>query len=204
MKVSEKGKELILKFEVSSESYYNKFCEHPYVPDPEHSISGVTLGIGYDLGQKSELELMGEWGEYLLVEDLNKLKQVLHLQGMKAKDSLPIIEDIIIEYEVAKEQFIKYTIPIYERRTIIAFPNIENAPQPVYDAALSLVFNRGTSFSGDSRIEMKNIRHLIIGGLWMNIPEQIRLMKRLWNPKSGLIDRREKEAKYIEDGLKEN
>jgi GH24 family phage-related lysozyme (muramidase) len=50
---------------------------------------------------------------------------------------------------------------------------------------------------------MKNIAPLVINKDYKKIAEQIRSMKRLWIGKNldGLLTRREKEAKMVEEGL---
>jgi GH24 family phage-related lysozyme (muramidase) len=64
-----------------------------------------------------------------------------------------------------------------------------------------LVFNRGTKLTGDSRIEMRNIKTLIPLKKYKEIASEIKKMKRLWRGKNldGLLERRDAEAKMVED-----
>jgi hypothetical protein len=48
--VSRKGLQQIVQHEISSASYYRKFLSHPTWPG---GSSGITIGIGYDLGYNS-------------------------------------------------------------------------------------------------------------------------------------------------------
>jgi GH24 family phage-related lysozyme (muramidase) len=68
-------------------------------------------------------------------------------------------------------------------------------------ALVSLVFNRGTSLSGDRRREMSNIQALLRTGNLKEIPNQFREMKRLWPQTEGLRSRRIQEADLFEGGL---
>lgn len=54
-----------------------------YVPDPEKSQSGVTVAMGYDVGQRSQTDLIG-----LPMALRNKLYPYLHLRGPKAVEQL--------------------------------------------------------------------------------------------------------------------
>jgi len=84
----------------------------------------------------------------------------------------------------------------------------QTLPADAFGALVSLVFNRGTDLDGDRRIEMRQIRSAIDTGnpgplLLQRIAAELRKMKRLWhnNPDSDgdLVDRREAEAKLVED-----
>jgi GH24 family phage-related lysozyme (muramidase) len=72
---------------------------------------------------------------------------------------------------------------------------------------VSLVYNRGTAMAdsprkpGD-RKEMREIRDAVAAGRLASIPAALRAMKRLWPEGSGLRDRREREAKLFEEGLR--
>lgn len=202
MKINPGGLQLILDQEVGGgRKYYDKFCLYPIVPGGKDTQSGVTIGIGWDLGQNGHQGLVEEWQEYLSIEELAKLATVVGLKGDEAKRWLPQMRAISIPWEKALAQFQEYTIPRYAAMTQRAFPGIEKAPQCVQESLLSLVFNRGTSMKGPRRIEMIEIRKEIEAGNWSAIPAELRAMKRLWPQNKGLRDRRETEAKHIEAGL---
>ena len=63
---------------------------------------------------------------------------------------------------------------------------------------MSLVFNRGMAMKGESRKEMLAIKGLVPDKNYPAIAAQLRSMKRLWDKTSGLVGRREKEAKLVE------
>ncbi|MGC8494935.1 MAG: hypothetical protein ACP5SH_24700 [Syntrophobacteraceae bacterium] len=203
MELSEEGLQLILDYEVGGgKTYYDKFCKNPTVPDPRHTQSGVTIGIGWDCGQNTPAELENEWKEYLEEQEISSLGKVCGLKGMKAYRALKSLGRIEIGWEAALNQFLAYTVFRYWRTTCEAFPGVEEAPQSVREALLSLVFNRGRGMDGDRRVEMRAIRDLVASHSWSGIPAKIREMERLWPETKGLLARREAEAKFMEAGLR--
>ena len=56
--VSKKGLKQLVKHEISSAAYYRKFLSHPVWPGGR---SGITIGIGYDLGQNNEQRIRKDW-----------------------------------------------------------------------------------------------------------------------------------------------
>jgi GH24 family phage-related lysozyme (muramidase) len=74
-------------------------------------------------------------------------------------------------------------------------------------ALVSLVFNRGASLGpDDKRKEMRNIAAHMQARNFDAIPAEIRAMKRIWEGKPklrGLLVRRDKEAAFFEEGLKQ-
>jgi hypothetical protein len=68
---------------------------------------------------------------------------------------------------------------------------------------ISLVFNRGASFDGDRRREMRRIRELLDAGMMDSVPEQLEAMTRLWDPakEGGVIARRKREATLWRTGF---
>lgn len=76
-------------------------------------------------------------------------------------------------------------------------PGLDKKYPYSFFAMVSCIFNRGTSISGDTRVEMQNIHNAVTGKIKINKPlpsfiaEQLRSMKRLWPNMKGLRDRRE-------------
>ncbi|HIJ69358.1 MAG TPA: hypothetical protein HPP57_07630 [Deltaproteobacteria bacterium] len=202
MQLTSEGLQLLLDWEVGGgEKDYSKFCVHPTVPGGKDTTSGITIGIGWDVGQHPTADLMQEWQEFLSVEALAKLATMVGVKGDAAKRFLPQMQEVSIPWEIALAQFRRYTVPRYFKMAQVAFPGVEEAPQCVQEALLSVVFNRGSSVYGPSRIEMMNIRKDVAGGKWAAIPAELRAMKRLWPDTKSLQERREAEAVYIEKGL---
>lgn len=198
------GLQLLLDGEVGGgRAYYDRFCRHPIVPDPEHTSSGVTIGIGWDCGAHTPAELESAWGPYLNDTIIALLSRACGLRGMAAKNArLNLgIKAIYIPWEKALAQFEEQTVPAYWAQTVSAFNLPVDSPRCVREALLSLVVNRGAGMQGDARREMREIRELVAGRQWNGIPDRLRSMKRLWPNTRGLQRRREAEAAHIERGL---
>lgn len=201
--ISEKGLDLILDFEIGGSDgvYYNRFLKKPTVPDWQNTQSGVTIGIGWDAGYNTNSSLTKEWSEFLSDEYISDLSKVLGLKSRKAYNALREVSHISIDFNIAKKQFLKYTVPRFYELSRRTFPNFEVAPQAVKDVITSLVFNRGSKLTGNSRIEMRNISNHMSNRDWKKISAEIRKMKRLWPNTRGLLKRRDAEAKFLDDNL---
>lgn len=197
MAVSRKSMDLLISFEVSSETVYQKKYQKPIWPGGE---SGITIGIGYDLGFNSAADIRNSWGNWIAAAQLNTLITAAEKKGQIAKNYLEHTQSVNIPYQVAMAVFYQDTLPSYARRTKKAFPMIAKLPPDAQGALLSLVYNRGESTKGPTRIEMLNIVDLVAQQNLKGIAQEIRRMKRLWEGKNlpGLLDRREKEATMVE------
>ena len=196
--LSKKSIAALIAFEVTSEAFYKQKYQSPIWPGGE---SGVTIGIGYDLGFYTPKQITDTWGPLVSAADLELLISVKGKTGLKAKASLPSVKQIKIPFDVAIRAFHFFTLPEFASRTKRRYPGVEKLPPDAQGALVSLVYNRGTSIDGDRRKEMKNIINLVSTGNLGAIATQIRNMKRLWNPQKqgGLITRREKEAQMVEN-----
>jgi GH24 family phage-related lysozyme (muramidase) len=188
---------LILKYEVGGGiNYYNKCLKHPCYPGGE---SGVTIGIGYDLGYNTSYQFAQDWKGILDTQPYIRLLQHLGKKSTNAKAAIASVKDIEISWEAAEIVFKKNTLPRFIEETKKAFPNSEKLHPDAFGALVSLVFNRGASVSGPSRVEMLNIKNLIDSKDYKAISNEIMKMKRLWTNKGldGLLTRRDEEAALI-------
>ena len=195
--LSAKSFALILKYEVGGgESYYNKCLKHPCYPGGQ---SGVTIGIGYDMGYNTAAQFATDWRGVLPDSAYDRLAPHLGKKSSNAKAAIPSIKDISVSWESAEVVFKSNTLPRFINETKKAFPNSEKLHPDAFGALVSLVFNRGGSISGQSRVEMLNIRKLIDSKDYKAIANEIIKMKRLWIGKGldGLLTRRDEEAKLI-------
>lgn len=162
--------------------------------------SGVTIGIGYDLGYVTVDQFEFDWGPYFTADQLNRLREAVGKRGIAARNRATRFEDIRIKRKDAETVFIERSLPMYALKTEMAFPGIPELPPDAQGALVSLVFNRGTSMEGDRRSEMRAIRDAVPRGDLQEIADQLRSMKRLWVNKGldGLLRRREEEAKVVE------
>jgi hypothetical protein len=195
--ISDKALNLIVHYEVGGEDYYNKFLYRPTWPGLN---SGVTIGIGYDLGYNNLQSFKASWATKISTQDIIRLARTLSVRGRSAKELIPSVKDIKIPWEHALSVFKSNTIPTFTELTNKAFPGADRLHPDAYGALVSLVFNRGSDLQGSRRVEMKNIRSLVPSKDYKGIANEIRKMKRLWQNAgvNGLLKRREDEAKLVE------
>lgn len=186
----------IIEFEISSPSTYTSKYRNPIWPGGD---SGVTIGIGYDLGYNTLSDFKNTWGNYLSASDVQLLSKVIGIKGNAAKNKLSTIKHVDIPFETAKSIFYLYTLGRYAKYVRNIYPRAHQLPPDAQGALLSLVFNRGYSLNGDSRREMKNIQNYIDSKNLPKIADEIRSMKRLWPRINGLLARRETEALLVEN-----
>jgi hypothetical protein len=198
MKLSDKGLELILEHEVGGgEQYYDRFLAVPSWPGFE---SGITIGIGYDLGYTSETAFKSHWGA--LDEEIHeRLGKALGVKGLNARPFVPAFKDIKIDWDLALEVFTTHTCAQHTLAMFKFAPSAVDLPPDAQAALFSLVFNRGTATRGERRVEMAQIAQVISAGQPEKVPFLIRQMKRLWPKESGLVRRREDEAKLWEESF---
>ncbi len=189
---------LILDFEVGGgERYYNSKLKAPCWPG---ASSGVTVGIGYDLGYKSASQIRNDWSKHLPSWKVNKLVEVSGVKGRKALDLLWRTRGIEIDWDAALEVYKEKTIPRFIATTLRAFPGADLLHPSAFGALVSLVFNRGGSVNGSRRSEMLAIRGLVPKKDYSGMARKIREMKRLWSKSKlrGLHRRRDAEANLID------
>ena len=206
--LSKKSLDLILEFEVGGgENYYNKFLKNPAWPEGQ---SGVTIGVGYDLGYVNKAEFSEDWKD-LPKEIFDRLYKVVGIKGYNAKNLVRGLKDISIPWELALKVFNNKTVTKFWNLTKQTFPNFDNLPEDAKGGLVSVVFNRGNALEGDRRREMKLIRDgmKLVSTFDQKaltfIANQIRSMKRIWiggSIEKGMSRRRDAEAKLIEDSLK--
>lgn len=198
--ISANAYKLIVEYEVGGgPAYYNKALKHPCYPGGQ---SGVTIGIGYDMGYNTATQFAADWQAILPKDAYNRLVPHLGKKSAAAKAAIASVKDISISWESAEAVFKSNTLPRFIKETTKAFPGSEKLHEDTFGALVSLVFNRGGSVSGGSRVEMLNIKNAIVNNrsdIYNYIAQQIINMKRLWVGKGldGLLTRRNDEAKLI-------
>src|SRR5690606_16373081 len=174
------------------ENYYNRFLSRPTWPEGQ---SGVTIGIGFDLGYEPSLD---PWLAKTPVEILSRLQRTMGMTGREAMIAVQGLRDIVIPWDDAYSVFTSYPLSTENEKTMRVFPGLRLLPDNVQGALVSLVFNRGAGLKGDSRAEMRDIRDMVATGDIQGIADAVRRMKRLWPHVPGLLHRREAEADFIE------
>ena len=165
--------------------------------------SGITIGVGYDLGFATADQFEEDWSPFLSSDEIDRLKDVIGLAGEKARQRAGEFRDIKIKRADAEQVFKERTLPLYSQKTEDAFPGLDQLPANAQGALVSLVFNRGTKMDGDSRREMRAVQEAVAAGDLQEIANQIRAMKRLWIGKNldGLLKRRDAEADLVESTI---
>lgn len=203
MALSSASLKLILQFEVGGgQTYYDKKLKTPTWPG---EASGVTIGVGYDLGYYETETIQTDWEDYLAPKDLKRLLACAGKKGKDAERAIASVKDIVVDWDDALAVFKSTTIATFWRKTKLAFPGAENLHPNVRGALLSLVFNRGTSLVGERRKEMRAIRDLIATKDYEGIATQLEAMKRIWvgtTIAEGMNRRRDAEAALVRTALK--
>lgn len=201
MTISKKALDLIVHYETGGKAYYEKYLRRPTWPKGQ---SGVTVGIGFDLGYNTPEQIRDAWGKVVSPTALNKMVSVAGIKGSAAQAAANSIKNYVeIPWDAAAEVFSESTLPRFAGYAVNTFEGLENLNPDIQGVILSLVFNRGASLNGPTRTEMRNIRNHIISGDLDKIAGEIRGMKRLWRGKGldGLLKRRDAEAALVESSL---
>ncbi len=195
-KLSEKAEALILQFEG---------FDVPWIwPGGD---SGVSIGIGFDLGYES----LKPWENLLDEDSLFILQTVRGLKGEAARRAsrLRQLRNVIVPQRTAVKVFSEHTVPQEIDKTVRAFPLSEPLPRDAFGALVSIVYNRGPSMLGPRRVEMRAIRDIILekspgpmATVLSRIAGQVRAMANLWpnrrDSDGDLYDRRMAEANLIQ------
>jgi len=207
--ISQRAIDLIIACEISSELLYTRNYQRPTWP---FGLSGVTIGIGYDVGYVTKDMLKEDWQDFVAAEIIERLGDACGRKGDSANEIVGSFRDIAINWESALNQYLRKTQPLYIAETETALKNTELLSPDSLGALVSLVYNRGASFgvsaSADSSgryEEMRNIKKHMSEKEFSKIPDEFRSMKRLWITQAnmaGLVKRRELEAALFELGLK--
>jgi hypothetical protein len=194
LEVSRAGLDLLVAFEVTSLAFYEKKLRRPVWPGGE---SGVTIGIGYDIGMTSARQIERDWRGRLADEAVDRLLTAQGIAGIRAKRLARELSDVEVPFGIAETVFYRCTVPQFARRTLDVYPGVDELPPDAQAMVLSLIYNRGTRLSGPRRRHMAALKPLIARGDLDAIAGQFELMTELWPDLPGLCARRRKEAAMI-------
>lgn len=207
-KVSQRAIDLIVLFEVSSKARYERIFQQAVRPGGE---SGVTIGIGYDLGYVTKAFFREDWQGILTEAELNALDGACGLKGAAAQAALPRFRNVSIPWSKAEMSFRERVLPRYTAEALagLAPGRAVDLSDDSLGALVSLVYNRGAPFRNERPRfrEMRSIRQDVVtftDPSLARIPQHIRDMKRLWAGKpnlAGLAMRRDLEAALFQEGL---
>ena len=192
----------IIDDEVSSQKTYESSLHYPTWSGDS---SGVTIGIGYDVGAgvTSFSQLQSDWKGHIPDAMIEALRPCIGVTGLRAKQlAADLRGKVDVPWAAAMAVFEQVDMPKWYGICKERLPNFEMLSLDCRGALVSLTFNRGPSFdrAGDRYTEMRAIKQHMTDKRFDLIPAEIRSMKRLWT--DGLVARREREAVLFENGLK--
>jgi hypothetical protein len=210
--ISQAAIDLIVREEVSSKEAYERNYRRPEWPG---GSSGVTIGIGYDIGAgvSDKAQLWADWRGRIADHMITALEPAIGVTGERAQVLTARLHDKVdVPWDAAMAVFEQVDVPRWYAICAKALPNFEKLPPDCRGALVSLAYNRGASFSkqrdpGDAQDrhrEMRAIRQHMAQRRFERIPDEFRSMKRLWRGKGldGLLARRDREAVLFEAGLR--
>jgi hypothetical protein len=199
--ISDDTHKLVVACEVTSREVYERKYRKPIWPELD---SGITIGIGFDIGHHSAADFETAWRQWLPADQFARLAETVGETGDAARGLVQGLSDISIDWQTALNVYHAFTVPKFGRMTANAFPKSIDLHPHCFGALFSLVYNRGPGMKGDRRAHMRNIRGHLIEGRANRVPDEYRDMKSLWSTRhSGLHKRREAEAVLFERGLHE-
>lgn len=202
MRISQAAFDLIVREEVSSKAYYERHYQHPEWPG---GASGVTIGIGYDLGYASVEKIRTDWSKHCDAGMLAYMCRCAGVHGDAAKTLLGEVKTfILIPWDAAIDVFANRDVPQWTAAVISRVPKAGELSDTCLGVQVSIAYNRGAAgfdLSGDRYTEMRQMKAHIQGGFLPQVADDIRSMKRLWPAVKGLRDRRDHEADLWTRGL---
>lgn len=187
--------DMVIQFEIISPAYYRKALERPIWPG---GASGVTIGVGYDLGHQIPTVITLDWDRH---PQAHQLPDAAGITGQSARSVRDTMDSVVTAYPLAADVFEISTVPRYWQMTRRAFPGIDDLTPCARGALFSLVYNRGSAMVGDRRREMRTIRDECIPRQdYHCIASQITAMSRIWagtGIEAGMTRRRQAEATMV-------
>jgi GH24 family phage-related lysozyme (muramidase) len=154
--------------------------------------------VGIDIGYYTEEEIDKIFKPLTDSTELSLIRGGRGLKSINAKEYTVKLKGITFTWDEAIQTFKEFILPKFTNLTERAFPGVSDLHANAQAAIVSLVFNRGTSFKGTSRVEMLELRNIIASSKdYDKMASQFRSMKRLWDKNSGLVGRRDREADLL-------
>ena len=201
-RIAKKAVDLIVFFEVTGKDHYRERLTRPIWPG---GPSGVTIGIGYDLGAVRVEWMRADWKAYLDPASITALEPACQKSGPQAEALASNLQRVEVPWTNAASQFEERLLPLYISQTLIALPLAAQLSDTSLGALVCLVYNRGANFTSPAakRREMVKIKDALISNDLEKIPQLIRDMKWIWDYQKypGLHKRRDLEAALFEEGI---
>jgi GH24 family phage-related lysozyme (muramidase) len=184
--------QFIIQEEVTDKNYYNSHDASPSIPGGK---SGITIGIGYDLGQVSPAQFQIDWGNLLSASVMSQLLPFVGKSGL-TQSALAPIGGIKIPWDAAVTEFEEQTLPQTIEDTRSIYPQLDDLPSESQAALVSLVYNRGNSLL--HKDTMIAIQQDLRNGNLKDIPRQFYAMQPI---QKALAPRRQREGNLFAKGL---
>ena len=188
---------LVVRWEVGGPAQYVRKYQGVICP---RGASGPTVGIGDDLGHQTQQEIRRRWGWH---PDVDRMVTASGQVGPeKCSAWRNAHRDIRVSYDDAIRVFTRFAWPSYQAMAERAYRNGWAGLTYPHQAALtSNGYNRGFTFLGSRRTEMREVRDTCVPG--NNAPctaGQLRASCRVWDSqpdiRKGLCARRHAEADF--------
>lgn len=204
--LSSAAENLVTDAEVSStktnHSYYDKHYTRATFAG---AGSGATVAVGTDLGMNTAEFTSTCWSHYFDQDTVIRLSDCTGDTSVSAaKKDVSDLQDILFLWAIAIDEFDNYEVPVYYQLTLRTFPGLDKLSNNAISACVSIVYNRGSSMVGASRIDMRNLRDAVAEGNYQAMATAVEHMKitmaSSWKAEgtyAGLCARRDVEAKLI-------
>lgn len=188
---------LVVRWEVGSPAQYVRKYQGVICPG---GASGPTVGIGDDLGHQTPQEIHRRWSWH---PDVDRMVTASGQVGPEKCNAWRAAHrDIRVGYDDAIRVFTRYSWPTYQAMAERAYRNGWAALTSNHQGSLtSNGYNRGFSFLGSRRTEMRHVRDTCVPG--NDAPctaGQLRASCRVWDSqpgiRKGLCARRYAEADF--------
>ena len=188
---------LVVRWEVGSPKQYTAKYQGVICPG---GASGPTVGIGDDLGHQTPQEIRRRWSWH---PDVDRMVTASGQVGVaKCSAWRAAHRDIRVGYDDAIRVFTRYSWPTYQAMAERAYRNGWAALTSNHQGSLtSNGYNRGFSFLGSRRTEMRHVRDTCVPGNDAQCTAgQLRASCRVWDSqpdiRKGLCARRHAEADF--------
>jgi hypothetical protein len=200
--VSAAALEMMIAFCVRDREVYDQEFSKAYWPGQQ---TGVTIGIGYDLGYSTSAHVAADWESHIGSEWTHKLVSGLGIHGEPAGSFLAGYFNkagLDIPWDMALAVFAERVVPRWVGIVERALQGTDKLTRHQLGALVSLASSRGAHFvtPGDDHAEMRQIAEHMKNAEFDKIPGRIRAMARLWPDRPGLRNRRHIEAMLFETG----
>lgn len=188
--------ELVVRWEIGSQAQYVRKYQGVICPG---GASGPTIGIGFDLGTQTPAEIRAAWGWH---PDVDRLVTASGQVGPERCAAWRAAQrDIRVSYDDALRVFATHDWPRYMAMAARAYRAGWTDLTPNHQRALGgNGYNRGFSFIGSRRTEMRVVRDTCVPSNQAPCTaEQLRASCRVWAGTAiynGLCARRRGEADF--------